>query len=120
MFLKIIVLKKFANFTGKHRIGVFFNKVAGPHNSNSIKKRPQHRFSPVKFKDTLFYRTSPVTTSDSFRFPAATLLKNRLQERYISVNFAILLRTCFDRTPPDGCFLCLSVNFEKLLRAPVL
>ena len=48
MLFKIIVLKKFTNSTEKH-LGVFFNKVAGPQNSNFIKKRLQLRFFPAKF-----------------------------------------------------------------------
>ena len=40
----------------------------------------------------------------------ATLLKKRLRQRCLSVNFAKFLRTSFDRTPPDDCLLCLSVN----------
>ena len=31
----------------------------------------------------------------------------------LSVNFSKLLRTSFHRTPPDACFLYLSVSFEK-------
>ena len=45
-------------------------------------------------------------------FQTATLLKKRLQQRFFSVNFAKLLRTFFDRTLSDDCFLCLSVNLE--------
>ena len=36
------------------------------------------------------------------------------------MNFAKFSRTFFDRTPLDDCFLSLSVNFEKFLRAPLL
>ena len=47
-------------------------------------------------------------------FQLATLLKNRLRKICFSVNFAKFLRASFffDRTSPDDCFLCLSVNFE--------
>ena len=41
-------------------------------------------------------------------FQATALLKMKLRKRCFSVNF--------DRTPPDDCFLCLSVNFEKFFR----
>ena len=33
------------------------------------------------------------------------LLKNRLWHRCFLVNFTKFLKTCFDRTPPDDCFL---------------
>ena len=49
MFFKIIFLKKFANFTGKHLSRSLSNKVAGPHNCNVIKKKLQHKFFPVNF-----------------------------------------------------------------------
>ena len=37
-----------------------------------------------------------------------------------SVNFAKFLRTSFDKTPLDDCFLCLSLNFEKFFATPLL
>ena len=54
----------------------------------------------------------------------AALLKKGLQQRRFSVNFAKFLRLSFNRTPPDDCFLCLSVilgSFSGLLfyRAPL-
>ena len=55
------------------------------------------------FKNALFYRTSPVAAADIFRF----------RQRSFSVNFANFLRTSFDRTPQDDCFLCLSVNLRS-------
>ena len=53
-------------------------------------------------------------------FQPAALLKRRLAERCLCVNFAKCLRTSFVRTPPDDCFLCLSVNFEKFFRSPLI
>ena len=80
-------------------VGVFFNKNAGPQNSNFIKKRLQHRFSPIKFAN--FLRT-PCFTDHLQRvllavsgFQPATLLKKRLRQRCFSVNFAKLLWTSF-------------------------
>ena len=62
--------------------------------------------------------------------PMETLLSNRLnhfpgkkghRQKCFSVNFIKLLTASFDRTPLDDCFfLCLSVNFEKLLRTALL
>ena len=48
------------------------------------------------------------------------LLKRRLRQKCFFVNFAKSLRTSFDRMPADDCFLCLSVNFEKFFRTPIL
>ena len=54
MFFKTIVLKKFTNFTGKHRCtGVFFNNVAGPQNCSFLKKRLQRKFFLVNFVNYL-------------------------------------------------------------------
>ena len=53
-------------------------------------------------------------------FQPVTLLKKRLRQKCFFVNFAKSLRTSFDRMPADDCFLCLSVNFEKFFRTPIL
>ena len=55
--------------------------------------------TPVRlFKNTFFYRASPVAASDdSFRFPASNFTKKRLQKRRYSVNFPKFLRTSFVR-----------------------
>ena len=140
MFFKIIFLKKFANFTGKHLSRSLSNKVAGPHNCNVIKKKLQHKFFPVNFVNysrppilwriyerlvlkhqcnflkNLFYRTPFLHLQWLFQlfqavwlfltvldFQAATLLKKRLVQRCLYVNF--VLKTSFDRTPLDDCFL---------------
>ena len=62
------------------------------------------------FKNILFYWTSPLTVSDSFRFPVCNL-KKRFPQRYFSVNFEKLLKTSFDKAPPDDVFLSASMNF---------
>ena len=46
-------------------------------------------------------------------FQPATLLKKRFPQRCFSVNFAKFLRTSFNRTPPDDCFLSLFVNLRS-------
>ena len=51
---------------------------------------------------------------------SATLLKRKFRQRCFSVNFAKLLRTSSDKTPPDDCFLILSMNFENYFRSPLL
>ena len=118
-------------------VGVFFNKSAGPQNYSFIKRDSNTGFfsvnfvnysrtpvedlrtagseTPVRFfKKTLFYRTSPVYTSNSFRFPTCNFSKKETRKRCFSVNFAKFLWTSFNRTPQNDCLLCLSVTFEKL------
>ena len=72
------------------------------------------------FKNTLFYWTSLVAVSDSFRFPTCNFIIKRFPQRCFSVNFAKFLRTCFDRTSPDDCISGLSVNFKKSFRTSLL
>ena len=105
-------------------VGVFFNKVADPQNSNFIKKRLQHRFFLVKFAKFCFANHLQRLLLTVSGFQPATLLKERLRERCFSVNFPKFLRTSFDRTPLDDCFLCLSVNLRSfseylVYRAPL-
>ena len=95
--------------------------VAGPQNCNFIKNETA---TPILyrgsmngsfcntlrlFKNTFFYRTSPVATSDSFRLPACSFIKKELQLVRFSVNFTKFLAISFDSIPPDDCFLCLPV-----------
>ena len=49
MFLKIVVLQNFSNFTGKHLCRSLFSNVAGLKACNFVKKRLQHWCFPVKF-----------------------------------------------------------------------
>ena len=44
----------------------------------------------------------------------------RLRRRCLSVNLAKFLKTSFDRTSPDDCFLWLSANFGRSFRPPFL
>ena len=53
-------------------------------------------------------------------FQPATSLKKRFPQKCFSLNFAKFLRASFDRTPPDDCFLSLSVNFKKFFRTSLL
>ena len=67
------------------------------------------------FKNTLFYRTSPVAAPESFRFPACNFIIKEAAAKMFFCEFFKIFKDIFsfDRTPPDDdCFLCLSVNFE--------
>ena len=124
MFFKTIAIKKFVNFTEKTCVRVFFNKVAGPQNSNFIQKRLQQRFFPVKFakflRKTCFTDYLQRLLLPVQGFLPAALLKRRIRQRCFPVNFTGFLRTSFDWTHPDDCSLCLSENFEKFFRKPLL
>ena len=74
------------------------------------------------FKNKLFYRTSLVGASDSFRFPVCNLFKKEAPLKIFFCDFYKILKKIisFVRTPPDDCFLCLSVKFEEIFRTPIL
>ena len=99
MFFKTIVIKKFVNFTEKTCVGVFFNKVAGPQNSNFIEKRLQQRFFPVKFakflRTTCLNRLSPAAASASLRFPACNFAKKENPEKMFSCEFYRIFKNIF-------------------------
>ena len=110
MFLRIIVLKSFSNYTGKHLCQSLFNKVAGTQNCNFIKKRLQHRCFSVKFAQLL---RKPFLTEHLYwlrlgdlGFQPETSVKERLMQRCFPVKFAKFLKTSFDRTPADVVFIC--------------
>ena len=67
------------------------------------------------FKNTLFYRTSPVAAPESFSFPACNFIIKETTGKMFFCEFCKIFKDIFsfDRTPHDDCFLCLSVNFES-------
>ena len=66
------------------------------------------------FENTLFYRTDPVATPESFRFPACNFIIKETTAKMLLCEFCKTFKDIFsfDRTPKDDCFLCLPVNFE--------
>ena len=51
---------------------------------------------------------------ESFRFPACNFIIKETTAKMFFCEFCKIFKNIFsfDRTPPDECFLCLSVNFE--------
>ena len=86
VFLKIGVLKISKE---KTCVGVSFNKAASLKACNFIKKRMQHRCSPVKFckifKNIFFYRTHLVGASVSFNEILLSITISRSSHRRYSV-----------------------------------
>ena len=117
MFFKIVVLKTFANFTGTICLGIFFNKVSNPQKCNFVNKWLQRRCFSVKF--TKFLRIPFLQNISSGQtvsgFQSVTLLKNRLCQRWCSVNFANFL-TEYLRITASCVYLWFSRSyFEKEL-----
>ena len=115
-------------------VGIFLNDVAGPQNYNFIKKGLQNRFFSCEFcelfkkvyfvyriyerlvlkhqrlfKNTFFTEHLQWLFLTVSGFQPEALLKKELQQRRFYLNFSKFLRTFFYRTPPDDCFLCLTI-----------
>ena len=75
-----------------------------------------------KFLKASCFKEYLVAASEGFRFPACIFRRRRLWKRCFVVNFAKFIRKffSFDTTPPDDCFLRLSVNFEMFFRTLLL
>ena len=74
-------------------VGVFFNNVADPQNCNFIKKRLLWNLR--NFKNTLFYLTSSVADSDSFRFPACNFIKKEIPTKMFFCEFRKISKNIF-------------------------
>ena len=83
-------------------VGVIFNKVSGPQSA--------------PFRKHFFYRTSAVAASDIFRFPACNFIKKETPAKIFICEFCKTFKNVFWQKT----FLCLSVNFEKSFRSPLL
>ena len=80
MFFKMVALKilQFHNFIGKHLYGSLFNKVADPQNTTLLKSDSStgvFLWNLRSFSEYLFFGTSPVAASDSFKFSACNFIK---------------------------------------------
>ena len=108
MFVKIGVLKSFANSTEKHLCwSLFFKKICWLKTCNFIKKTPILVFSCEAceiFKNTFFYRTSPVTGSAPV---AASEIFRNLVRRTSYFFFSIHLLMC----KKSSSFVCQLSGF---------
>ena len=117
-------------------VGVFFNEIAGPQNCNFIKKRLQDNsfeFCEL-FKNTyfvkdlwtagsetlvylfnsFFYGTSPVTASESFRFPTCNFIKKETQTQFLWILW-IIQEHLFRTGSMSGWFWNTSAPFQEQL-----
>ena len=125
-FFKIIVLKKFVNFTEKKPVSESsLIKLLALRTPTLLKRDSKTDFFCreicIIFKNTLLLYRSPAAAFAGLRFPACNFVKKETRAKmFFSVSFTKSLRTSFDRTPSDDCSLCLSENFEKFFRTPLL
>ena len=121
---------------GSTYVGVFFNKVAGPQNSETLtqvfscevcqlsnntyfvedlwtagSETPMHFFKNSQFTEHLQWLLRTVSG-----FQSATLLKRRLRQRYLSVSFAKFLRTSLDRNTCGWLLLVIICEFSEVFQ----
>ena len=70
------------------------------------------------FANASFYRKPPVAASYSFRVTVCNFLKKMTPKKMFSCELCKIFKNIFSfyRTPPNDCFLCLSVSFEKVFQ----
>ena len=91
-----------------------------------LKRDSNTNFFSVKF--AMFLRTPcftehlQVSASDSFRFPVCNFIKKEIPAKVFFCEFCKIFKNIFsfDGTPPNDCFLSLSVSFEKFSRTLLL
>ena len=85
--------------------------------------KKRHRCFPVKFAKFLrtpfFYRTSPVTPSESFRFPVCSFIKKETRKKMLFCEFCKIFKNIFWQNLSGWLLLVLSVNFEKFFGTPL-
>ena len=68
------------------------------------------------FENTFIYRTSPVAASDSFMFRAYKFIKKETPAKILLCKFSKMLRTSFDRIPPDDCLFVFICEFWEVFQ----
>ena len=94
MFFKIVFLKNFANFTGKHLCRRLFLIKLQAFRAATLLKRDSCEICEI-FKNTLFYWTSPVPVSDGFRFPACNFIKKEIPAKMFFCEFCKIFKNIF-------------------------
>ena len=114
MFLKSLQISQ-----EKTCVGVFFNKVTAPHNSNFIKKRLQHRFFSAKFAKFLktpCFRDLQRLLLPVQGFQPATLLKKRLRQRSFFCEFYKIFKNIFWQNTSGWLLLVFIWEFREVFQ----
>ena len=70
--------------------------------------------TPVRlFKNTFFYRASPVAASDSLRFPACSFIKKGTPAKKFFCHFCTIFKNIFLQNTSRWLLLVCTCNFEK-------
>ena len=73
--------------------------------------------TPVRlFKNTFFYRTSPVAASDSFRFPACNFIKKETPEKVFFCEFCKIFKNIFWQNTSGSLLLVLLCKFWEVFQ----
>ena len=94
MFFKIVALKNFADFTGKHLCQRLFLIKLQALRTATLLKRDSCEIREI-FKNNLFYWTSPVAVSDSFRFPPCNFIKKEIPAKMFFCEFCKIFKNIF-------------------------
>ena len=123
MFFKKKFFKKLENFYREACVSEsFLIKLQAPTTAALLKKDSNTAFFSLKFAKLLRIPCfTNISSSESFRYPACNFIKKDPPVKMFFCEFCKNFQNIFsfDRTP-DGCFLCLSVNFEKFFRTLLL
>ena len=94
--------------------GFFLNTVADPQNYNFIKKRLLYSYEI--FKNTLFYWTSPVAASESFRFPACNFIKKGIPAKMFFFEFCKISENIFWQNTSEWLVLKFICEFWEVFQ----
>ena len=124
MFFKMVALKilQFHNFIGKHLYGSLFNKVADPQNTTLLKSDSStgvFLWNLRSFSEYLFFGTSPVAASDSFKFSACNFIKKETPAKIFFCQFGKIFKNIFWQNAYEWLFLMFIFEFWEISRAPL-
>ena len=68
------------------------------------------------FKNTLFYWTSPVAVSDSFRFPACNFIKKEIPAKMFFCEFCKIFKNIFWQNTSGWLFLKFICEFSEVFQ----
>ena len=94
IFFKLVVLKNFANLTGKHLFWSLFLIKLQVLRTTTLLKGDYCEIWEI-FRNILFLRTSPVAASDSFRFPTCNFNKKEILAEIFFFEFCKILKNIF-------------------------
>ena len=94
IFFKLVVLKNFANLTGKHLFSSLFLIKLQVLRTTTLLKWDYCEIWEI-FRNILFLWTSPVAASDSFKFPTCNFNKKEILAEIFFFEFCEIFKNIF-------------------------